>query len=55
MSWWFLVLGISTLVVVCVAIAIFVHLRKHLQKAHDGHDELLTDSKPSPRTDRVEH
>jgi hypothetical protein len=51
---WFLVLGISTLVVVCVAIAIFVHLRKHLQKAHDAHDEPLSESRPSRRTDRVE-
>lgn len=39
MIWWFLVLGISTLVVVCVAIAIYVHLRKHLQKTHDPHEE----------------
>jgi len=38
MIWWFLILGISTLVIVCVAIAIFVHLRKHLQKAHASHD-----------------
>jgi len=38
MIWWFLILGISTLVIVCVAIAIFVHLRKHLQKAHAAHD-----------------
>jgi len=38
MIWWFLILGLSTLVVVCVAIALFVHLRRHLQKAHAGHD-----------------
>lgn len=49
MIWWFLVLGISTLVVVCVAIALFVHLRKHLQKGHDAHEEPLNDSKKSPR------
>jgi len=55
MSWWFLVLGVSTLVVVCVAIALFVHLRKHLQKTHDSHDEPLTDSRPNSRKDRVEH
>ncbi|HLV87397.1 MAG TPA: hypothetical protein VKV39_10500 [Candidatus Sulfotelmatobacter sp.] len=36
MIWWFLILGVSTLVVVCVAIALFVHLRRHLHKAHDG-------------------
>jgi uncharacterized membrane protein len=34
MIWWFLILGISTLVVVCVAIALYVRLRRHLQEAH---------------------
>jgi len=38
MIWWFLILGLSTLVVVCVAIALFIHLRRHLQKAHASHD-----------------
>jgi hypothetical protein len=33
MIWWFLILGVSTLVVVCVAIAIFMRLRRHLQVA----------------------
>lgn len=38
MIWWFLILGLSTLVVVCVAIASYMHLRRNLQKehAHDG-------------------
>ncbi|MGC2472888.1 MAG: hypothetical protein WA485_01025 [Candidatus Sulfotelmatobacter sp.] len=39
MIWWFLILGVSTLVIVCVAIALLVHLRRHLQKAHAAHDE----------------
>jgi hypothetical protein len=38
MIWWFLILGVSTLVVVCVAIALYVHLRRNLQKAHASHD-----------------
>jgi hypothetical protein len=38
MVWWFLVLGVSTLVVVCVAIALFMHLRRNLRKAHASHD-----------------
>jgi hypothetical protein len=37
---WFLILGVSTLVVVCVAIALYVHLRRNLQKAHAAHDAL---------------
>jgi len=31
MIWWFLILGISTLVVVCVAIALYLRLRRHLE------------------------
>ena len=34
MIWWFLILGVSTLVVVCVAIALYMRLRRHLQAAH---------------------
>jgi hypothetical protein len=34
MIWWFLILGVSTLVVVCVVIALYMHLRRHLQKTH---------------------
>jgi hypothetical protein len=38
MIWWFLILGVSTLVVVCVAIALYVRLRSHLQKSQASHD-----------------
>ena len=34
MIWSFLVLGVSTLVVVCVAIALYMRLRRHLREAH---------------------
>lgn len=54
MIWWFLVLGISTLVVVCVAIALYVHLRKHLQKMHDTHEDSLNRRKQASRTERIE-
>jgi len=37
MIWWFLILGVSTLVVVCVVIALYMYLRRSLQKAH-AHD-----------------
>ncbi len=33
MIWWFLILGASTLVVVCVAIALYMRLRRHLRDA----------------------
>jgi hypothetical protein len=45
MIWWFLILGVSTLVVVCVAIALYVHLRRHLQKAHASHEASLSEVK----------
>ncbi|MGB9363947.1 MAG: hypothetical protein WCA99_20245 [Candidatus Sulfotelmatobacter sp.] len=38
MIWWFLILGMSTLVVVCVAIALYMRLRRHLQEAHASHE-----------------
>jgi hypothetical protein len=34
MIWWFLILGVSTLVVVCVAIALYLRLRRHLLAVH---------------------
>lgn len=52
MIWWFLILGASTLVVVCVAIALYIHLRRHLQKAHAPHEETLTEVER--QTDNVE-
>ena len=52
MIWWFLILGVSTLVVVCVAIALYVHLRKSLQRAHATHEDTLTEVEHE--TDRVE-
>lgn len=55
MIWWFLVLGVSTLVVVCVAIAIYLHLRRHLQKAHSVHDGAISDSERRHQTNRVRH
>ena len=54
MIWWFLILGVSTLVVVCVAIALFLHLRWHLQKAHASHDGLPTEGEARRPIDSVE-
>ena len=55
MIWWFLILGVSTLVVVCVAIALFIHLRHNLQKAHASHDEALRDPEHRQGTDGAGH
>jgi membrane protein required for beta-lactamase induction len=43
MIWWFLILGVSTLVVVCVAIALFMRLRRHLRPTHAGQDGVATE------------
>jgi hypothetical protein len=45
MIWWFLILGVSTLVVVCVAIALYMRLRRHLQAAHAAQDGSSTEVK----------
>jgi len=54
MIWWFLILGISTLVVVCVVIALFIHLRKHLQKSHAAHEGTLSDADARRRADTLD-
>lgn len=50
MIWWFLILGCSTLVVVCVAIALYVRLRRHLQAAHAAHDGSSSEPEREPRS-----
>ncbi|MGC1453351.1 MAG: hypothetical protein WA830_25240 [Candidatus Sulfotelmatobacter sp.] len=55
MIWWFLILGVSTLVVVCVAIALYVHLRRHLQKAHASHEGTLSEVEHERQPDSIEH
>jgi hypothetical protein len=55
MIWWFLILGVSTLVVVCVAIALYIHLRRHLQKAHHLHEDTVGDSEHRRPTGNVGH
>jgi len=55
MIWWFLILGVSTLLVVCVAIALFVHLRRHLQKTHASHDGHASEPDHQRQSDRIDH
>jgi hypothetical protein len=54
MLWWFLILGMSTLVIVCVAIALYVRLRRHLQKAHPAHDGPVGDAERERPADHIE-
>jgi hypothetical protein len=53
MIWWFVILGVSTLVVVCVAIALFIRLRHHLQSAHAARDEAASEVEPEQQADRI--
>ena len=55
MIWWFLILGVSTLVVVCVAIALYMHLRRNLQKAHAAHEGNASELESPRQSDRTEH
>lgn len=55
MIWWFLILGVSTLVVVCVAIALFLHLRRNLQKSHAAHDGPRSAPEREQETNSLEH
>ncbi|HEY3973321.1 MAG TPA: hypothetical protein VGM18_09975 [Candidatus Sulfotelmatobacter sp.] len=52
MIWWFLILGVSTLVVVCVAIALYMHLRRNLQKGQASQEDPSREAKH--RTDSIE-
>ena len=54
MIWWFLILGVSTLVVVCVAIALYMHLRKNLQQSHSSHDGLISEPESRRRADPLD-
>jgi len=54
MIWWFLILGISTLVVVCVAIALFMRLRRHLQAAHAAHDSAPNEAERERQSGGIE-
>jgi len=54
MIWWFLILGVSTLVVVCVAIALYIRLRRHLRKAHASQDSGLSAVERERRSDGIE-
>ena len=55
MIWWFLILGVSTLVVVCVAIALYMRLRRHLQVSHAAQSHALTEAEREQHTGTINH
>jgi hypothetical protein len=46
MIWWFFILGISSLVVLLVAVALYMRIRSHMRASH---------SAPTPGADHTEH
>jgi hypothetical protein len=41
MTWWFIILGLGALMVVCVAIALILRIRRHLNAPKGApHDDL---------------
>jgi hypothetical protein len=54
MIWWFLILGVSTLVVVCVAIALYMRLRRHLQAAHAAQERSASQLDREDRSGKIE-
>lgn len=55
MIWWFLILGVSTLVVVCVAIALYMRLRRHLRQAHAAQGSTMTEVDHEHQSGTIEH
>jgi hypothetical protein len=55
MIWWFLILGVSTLVVVCVAIALYMRLRRHLLAAHATHEGTSSEVERERKAGDIEH
>jgi hypothetical protein len=55
MIWWFLILGVSTLVVVCVAIALYMRLRRHLRAVHVAHEVPLSEVDAERQSRTIEH
>jgi hypothetical protein len=54
MIWWFVILGVSTLVVVCVAIALYIRLRRHLRTAHSAREETPNEMEPERQRDGIQ-
>jgi hypothetical protein len=55
MIWWFLILGVSTLVVVCVAIIVYMRLRRHLQAAHAAREGSSSETERERQSGDIEH
>jgi hypothetical protein len=52
---WFLILGVSTLVVVCVAIVLYMRLRRRLMALHSAPDATLNEVDSGHHSGTIEH
>jgi hypothetical protein len=55
MIWWFLILGCSMVVVVCVAIALYMRLRRHWQAAHAAREGSFSAVERERQSGDIEH
>jgi hypothetical protein len=55
MIWWFLILAVSSLVVVCVAIALYMRLRHHLQAARAPREGSSSEAERERQSGEGEH
>jgi hypothetical protein len=46
MTWWFIILGLGALMVVCVAIALLLRIRRHLNAPKPQHKDDLESIDP---------
>jgi hypothetical protein len=53
MTWWFIVLGVSTLVIVFVAIALYVRIRSHMIPADAARQRVLDHIETDRHSDKL--
>jgi hypothetical protein len=53
MTWWFIVLGVSTLVIVFVAIALYVRIRGHMLAADAARQRALDQIENERQSDKI--
>jgi len=53
MTWWFIILGVSTLVIVFVAIALYVRIRSHMLAADAARQRALDQMENERQADKL--
>jgi hypothetical protein len=53
MTWWFVVLGLSTLVIVFVAIALYIRIRSHMIAADAARHRVMDHIEADRQSDKI--